>query len=59
MTENEIAKIVVDVAISDSYAVWAGLLESAYQALMVYRCASAACRVEPRHAHHHCTTKAS
>jgi len=36
MTENEIAKIIVDAAFKIHTRVGPGLLESAYQALLVY-----------------------
>ncbi len=46
MTENEIAKIVVDVAFKIHTQYGPGLLESAYQALMVYELRKRGLRVE-------------
>jgi GxxExxY protein len=46
MTENEIAKIIVDVAYKIHTQYGPGLLESAYQALMVYELCQRGLKVE-------------
>jgi GxxExxY protein len=46
MTENEIAKIIVDVAFKIHTQYGPGLLESAYQALMVYELCKRGLKVE-------------